>query len=53
MYDIKEMTGGWRHELRWLRDHGLKAWLTWATVDEACGKVSLRKSAKFWRWMLR
>ena len=39
-------------QVRWIRRHGLKAWLTWATVDEACEIVPLRRSARFWRRVL-
>jgi hypothetical protein len=42
-----------RAEARWIRKRGLRAWLTWATMDEASGKVPLRRSARFWRRVLR
>lgn len=28
-------------EWRWVRRHGVRAWLTWATVEEACEIVPL------------
>lgn len=40
----------WREKLAWVRKHGIKAYLTWATVDEAIG-APLRTSTIFWRWM--
>lgn len=39
-------------EIAWIRRHGLRAYLTWATVEEACDIVPLRRSARFWRWVL-
>lgn len=41
-----------RDEIRWIRRHGIRAWLTSATVEEACGIVPLRRSARFWRRVL-
>ena len=35
----------------WIRRHGLVAWLTWATLDQACG-APLTWSQRFWRWVL-
>lgn len=37
-------------EIRWIRRHGLRAWLTWATVEQACG-APLTRSQRFWRWV--
>lgn len=42
-----------RDELQWIKKHGIRAWLTWATVEEACELVPLRRSARFWRWAFR
>lgn len=42
-----------KDELKWIRKHGLKAWLTWATIEEATDRAPLRRSAQFWRWVLR
>lgn len=43
---------GWKR-VQWIRKHGIRAWLTWATVDEATGKVPLSKWTRFWRMLLR
>ncbi len=40
-----------RENLVWIRRHGLRAWLTWATVEEACG-APLARSRRFWRMVL-
>lgn len=39
-----------REEVRWIRRHGMKAWLTWATVEQAAG-APLSRSQRFWRWV--
>lgn len=41
-----------REELAWVRKHGIRAKLTWATVEEGCNLVPLRRSVRFWRWVL-
>lgn len=38
-------------ELRWIRHRGLVAWLTWASVEQACG-APLTLSQRFWRGVL-
>lgn len=37
-----------RETLRWIQRHGIRAWLTWATVEQACG-APLTRSQRFWR----
>lgn len=43
---------GLRDKIAWIRKHGLVAYLTWATFDEGIGRIPLRRSARFWRWVL-
>lgn len=37
-----------REAIRCIRRRGIVAWLTWATLDQACG-APLTRSQRFWR----
>lgn len=39
-----------RKTARWIRRHGLRAYLTFASVEEACGRLTLR--TRFFRAIL-